>query len=66
MNDPPPPESYNITEADVAEAIPRLERWSLAERFGWSLEYVDSLSVQDIQELVAIDEGREKYRKSSK
>jgi hypothetical protein len=33
-------------------------RWELAERFGWPLEYVDGLSVEDMHEFWQIDDGR--------
>jgi hypothetical protein len=39
----------------------------LAERFsGWTLEYIDGLSVADVHELIQIDEGREKARPKPK
>jgi hypothetical protein len=37
-----------------------LVRWSMAERFGWTLEYIDSLSVADLLEFYAVEEGKEK------
>jgi hypothetical protein len=37
-------------------------RWELAERFGWTLEYIDSLSVADWQEYWMINRGRAKAR----
>jgi hypothetical protein len=33
-------------------------RWSLAEKFGWSLEYVDNLSMADIHDWIQIEDGR--------
>lgn len=39
-------------------------RWKLAERFGWSLEYVDSLTMQDFHELLQVDDGRAKAKKT--
>jgi hypothetical protein len=41
---------------------PALIRWTLAERFGWTLEYIDSLPIPDLFEFFAIEEGREKAR----
>lgn len=35
-------------------------RWELVEKFGWSLEYVDSLTYADIEEYYAIVDGRSK------
>jgi hypothetical protein len=37
-----------------------LVRWSMAERFGWTLDYIDSLSVEDLLEFYAVEEGKEK------
>jgi hypothetical protein len=34
----------------------------LAERFGWTLDYIDSLPLPDLFEFFAIEEGREKAR----
>ena len=44
------------------EAPLELIRWNLAERFGWTLEYVDALSWQDMAELNQIDDGRMRAR----
>jgi len=35
-------------------------RWHLAETFGWSLEYIDSMSFQDVYEYFQIAEGKNK------
>lgn len=32
--------------------------WSMAERFGWSLEYIESLPLSRWHELIQIDDGR--------
>lgn len=32
-------------------------RWKLAEKFGWTLEYIDSLSLQDMQDYWQIQDG---------
>ena len=37
-------------------------RWNLAERFGWKLEYIDALSLGDLNELSQIDDGKAKAR----
>lgn len=37
-------------------------RWILAERFRWTLDQVDALSIADLQILNAVDEGRNKAR----
>jgi len=37
-------------------------RWQIAERFGWTLEYVDALNVGDLHELIQIDDGKAKAR----
>ncbi len=44
-------------------AIPQeLVRWKIAERFGWTLEYVDALSMGDLLELYHVDDGIAKAR----
>ena len=37
-------------------------RWTLAERFGWTLDYIDALSMGDIHEYLQIQDGRNKAR----
>jgi hypothetical protein len=39
-----------------------MHRWALAERFGWTLDYIDSLSVADWHELIQVDDGKKKAR----
>jgi hypothetical protein len=39
-----------------------LLRWSLAERFKWTLEEVDSLPMQDLQDFLQIEEARMKAK----
>lgn len=39
-----------------------LLRWSLAERFGWTLEEIDALSMSDLEEFLQIEDGRSKAR----
>lgn len=34
--------------------------WTLAERFGWTLEYIEGLPITRIHELIQVDEGRNK------
>jgi hypothetical protein len=33
-------------------------RWEMAGDFGWTLEYVDSLSMADMQEWLAVRDGK--------
>lgn len=35
-------------------------RWELAREFGWTLEYIDGLSLQDMVEYWQIVDGRNK------
>lgn len=37
-----------------------LIRWTIAERFGWTLDAVDSLSMADYHELIQVDDGKAK------
>lgn len=39
-------------------------RWEIAERFGWTLEYIDALSLGEIHQLINVDDGRVKGRTS--
>ena len=39
-----------------------LERWELAERFGWTLDYIDSLPVAEWHNYMMIKMGRGKAR----
>ena len=32
-------------------------RWELAEKFGWTLEYIDSLAVANLHEYLQIQDG---------
>jgi hypothetical protein len=32
-------------------------RWELAEKFGWTLEYIDSLSMETLHEYLQIQAG---------
>lgn len=32
--------------------------WMMAERFGWTLEYIDALSLARWHELIQVDDGR--------
>ena len=36
--------------------------WDLAERFGWTLEYIDGLSVERMREIIALDDARAKAK----
>lgn len=37
-----------------------LLRWQIAERYGWSLEYIDNLSMADIHEYLQIQDAKAK------
>jgi hypothetical protein len=39
-----------------------LLRWSMAERFHWTLETIDRLSIADWHEFLQVDDGRSKAR----
>lgn len=41
-------------------------RWSLVERFHWTLAEVDALAITDLMELYAIDEAKGKAREDAK
>lgn len=43
-----------------------LIRWDLAEQFGWTLDYIDSLSVDVLHEYMAIRDGRGKFQEIRK
>ncbi len=49
-----------------APAPKELLEWQLAERFGWTLNYIRSLTMQDLQNLFQIDDGRNKARPRQK
>ena len=39
-------------------------RWRMAKEFGWTLKYVDSLSIADLHEWLAVEDGMNKARTS--
>jgi hypothetical protein len=39
---------------------PEYWRWELAREFGWTLEYVDSLSIGNWREYWAVEDGKAK------
>lgn len=41
-----------------------MKRWEIAEEMGWSLEYIDSLSPEDLWEWQSVKDGRSKARQS--
>lgn len=45
-----------------AEQVHAVNRVNLAERFGWTLEYVDSLSYVEVNEIMAVIAVHEKLR----
>lgn len=38
--------------------------WTLAERFGWTLDYIEGLPMARLRELLQIDDGRSKSQNS--
>ena len=32
-------------------------RWQIAEKFGWTLEYIDSLALSDVHEYLQVQDG---------
>ena len=38
-------------------------RWQMAEKFGWTLEYIDNLSMADLREYMQVMDGRAKAHK---
>jgi hypothetical protein len=49
---------YGLSHRDVRRAQVATTRWMLAEKFGWSLEYIDSLSLGDFAEWLQVEEGK--------
>lgn len=45
------------------DVLRRIERVRLAERFGWSLDYIDSLDPFDIADIRGVVDGDVKTRK---
>lgn len=43
-----------------------LVRWSLAERFHWTLDEVDALTLTDLAELYSVEDGRGKAHEEKK
>jgi hypothetical protein len=43
-----------------------LIRWSMAERFGWTLDYIDNLPLGEVYDFIRIEEGRAKARPAPK
>jgi len=39
-------------------------KWNLAEKFGWTLEYIDSLPLSRLHEFMQIQDGRYKASNS--
>lgn len=58
--------SKRVYLAIVAKKDMPLEvmRWSLAERFGWTLSQVDALTIEELHEFIQIEDGRAHARKS--
>lgn len=50
---------------DEDEPVPwEYTRWQLAKAYGWTLEYIDSLSIGDIREWYQVTDATAKYGKS--
>ena len=39
---------------------PEYWRWKLAEKFGWTLDYIDALSIGDFNEYIQVADGTAK------
>jgi hypothetical protein len=37
-------------------------RWQMAERYGWTLEYIDGMSVDTLHEWYQVEDGKGKAR----
>lgn len=44
----------------------RINRVRLAERFGWTLEYIDQLSPFDLADIAGVIDGDDKIRERAK
>jgi hypothetical protein len=53
---------FHLVGADGTPAPLELVRWRIAERFGWTLPEVDSMSLADLHEMMQIDDGVSKAR----
>lgn len=42
-----------------------LIRWSLAEKFGWTLDYIDGLPLKELHDYFRIQDGRAKANNGS-
>jgi len=51
-----------MTEPGRAPIPFELLRWQLAEKYGWTLEYIDSLSLDTLNEHFQITDGMMKSR----
>jgi len=50
----------HLKKPDENKAPLEMLRWYFAETFGWSLEYIDNLNFEDVQEFLQISEGKSK------
>jgi hypothetical protein len=41
-------------------------RWEMAERFGWTLDYIDSLPMAKQHEFLRIEDGKAAARRSKR
>jgi hypothetical protein len=47
-----------LGEEIPAEIGQEIDRWQMAEKFGWTLEYIDGLSIEDRIRYISIMEGK--------
>jgi hypothetical protein len=46
-----------------APAPPELFEWELAERYGWTFDYIESLPMQRVHEYIQIKDARHKAKR---
>jgi len=39
-------------------------RWRLAEDFGWTLDYIDNLSMAEVEKWLQVEDGKGRARKT--
>lgn len=52
-----------FNEAPPADVIQRINRVRLAQRFGWTLDYIDKLDPFDIADILGVLDGEAKLEK---
>lgn len=53
-----------VTKGGNANVPIEYLRWQLVEKFGWTLEYVDALEMQDFHEYLQVQDGIAKAKGS--